>query len=43
MLADLVFFINLNCNICGPIFKHRENRKMLPFEHLIGCQCVKLF
>ena len=23
--------------------KHRENRKMLPFEHLIGCQSVKLF
>ena len=23
-------------------FKHRENRKTLPFEYRIGCQCVKL-
>ena len=23
--------------------KHRENCKTLPFEHRIGCQCVKLF
>ena len=23
--------------------KHRENRKTLPFEHLIDCQYVKLF
>ena len=23
--------------------KHRENRKKLPREHLIGCQCVKRF
>ena len=28
----------------GPIdIKHRENCKTLPFEHRIGCQCVKLF
>ena len=23
--------------------KHRKNCKTLPFEHLISCQCVKLF
>ena len=23
--------------------KHRENCKTLPFEHIIGSQCVKLF
>ena len=23
--------------------KHRENRKTLPREHFIGCQCVKMF
>ena len=33
-------------NLIGTIWsylKHRENLKMLPFEHLIGCQCIKLF
>ena len=23
--------------------KHHENPKTLPFEHRIGCECVKLF
>ena len=28
---------------CRTLTKHRENRKKLPWEHLIGCQGVKLF
>ena len=32
-----------DADCCWPFreLKHRENCKTLPFEHLIGCQCVK--